>query len=452
VATITGDTSGPVPSQAPREAALPAERRIESLDVVRGVALFGILLMNITGVALPGAYSNPKVYGGHEGADLWAWIITEVGFEGTMRGLFGLLFGAGIILFTAKLEAKGQPDAADIYYRRNLWLIGFGLVNAYLLLWGGDVLFWYGVTALFLYVFRRLPPKRLLAVGVGALVLAAAWNGVDTYRGLNAHAAAEEARAAQAAGQTLSREQQAAIGRWEGQRSGLEGNPQRVEAELNAMRGGYATAWWQNAQFASMMETWFLYRFFFDSFGMMLIGMALYKWGVLTLERPTRLYVAMAVGGYGIGLSVNAVETWWILSHDFSALSFLQTRVSYDLGRLPLAIGHLAAVLLFVRSGALGWLRRALAAVGQMALTSYLTHSAVCLVLFVGLGWYGTLARHELYYVVFAIWAAQLVVSPIWLRHYRFGPVEWLWRWLTYLKRPPFRRSSPAPRHASAIA
>jgi len=98
--------------------------------------------------------------------------------------------------------------------------------------------------------------------------------------------------------------------------------------------------------------------------------------------------------------------------------------------------------LLFVRSGMLGWLRRALAAVGRMAVTNYLAHSVACGILFIGLGWFNQLERHELYYVVLAIWAAQLVISPLWLRHFRFGPVEWLWRALTYLERPPMRRGA----------
>jgi uncharacterized protein len=93
-----------------------------------------------------------------------------------------------------------------------------------------------------------------------------------------------------------------------------------------------------------------------------------------------------------------------------------------------------------VRSGILPWLRRALAAVGQMAVTNYLTHSLVCLVLFILFQQFGAFERHQLYYVVFAIWAAQLIISPIWLRHFRFGPVEWVWRSLTYLKPQPMRR------------
>jgi uncharacterized protein len=172
--------------------------------------------------------------------------------------------------------------------------------------------------------------------------------------------------------------------------------------------------------------------------------MALFRLGVLTLERPTRLYIAMTVLGYGIGLTVNIIETRWVIDHQFSAIAFAQSNISYDLGRLATSVGHLGALLLFVRSGMLGWLRRAFAAVGQMAVTNYLTHSVVCLILFTGFRQFGQLERYQLYYVVFAIWAAQLVISPLWLRHFRFGPVEWLWRSLTYLERQPMRRPAAA--------
>ena len=109
-----------------------------------------------------------------------------------------------------------------------------------------------------------------------------------------------------------------------------------------------------------------------------------------------------------------------------------------------MTIGHLGLLLLFVRSGWLRIVRRAFAAVGRMAITNYLMHSAICLVLFILLGWYGQLERHQLYYVVLAIWAFQLLFSTLWLKLYRFGPVEWLWRSLTYMKLQPMRRPGEA--------
>jgi uncharacterized protein len=115
----------PAPVEPPAPAA-PTAQRIEALDFVRGIALFGILLMNITGFGLPDAYTNPNNSGGATGANLTAWIITQIGFEGTQRALFSMLFGASVILFTSRLEASGRPDAAVISYRRILWLAAYG--------------------------------------------------------------------------------------------------------------------------------------------------------------------------------------------------------------------------------------------------------------------------------------------------------------------------------------
>ncbi|HYJ31124.1 MAG TPA: DUF418 domain-containing protein [Allosphingosinicella sp.] len=436
MATIAADTN-PVSGVAP---AAPAATRIEALDFVRGAALFGILLMNITGFGLPGAYFNPHNAGGADGANLSAWMITMIGFEGTQRALFSMLFGASVILLTARLEASGRRDAADIYIRRNLWLVGFGLVNAFVFLWDGDILYAYGITALFAFPFRRLGPKPLLAIGLAALAGATAWNASETAQMLGKHEAFVEASAARQRGARLDEEQQGAITAWEEARGAFKSTPAETAENISEMTSGLASAFVRTAGHNAHWQSWGLYRYFFDIFGMMLIGMALFKLGVLTLERRKRLYVAMMLAGYAVGLAINAYEVQWIMSRNFSAISFAQNFVTYDLGRLFTAVGHLGALLLFVRSGALSWLRRSLAAVGQMAVTNYLTHSLVCAIFFVGFGFYGQLERHQLYFVVFAIWAVQLVVSPLWLRRYRFGPVEWLWRWLTYLERPPFRR------------
>jgi uncharacterized protein len=441
MATTTADMNG-LP-MAGTDGAAPAARRIEALDFVRGVALCGILLMNITGFGLPGAYLNPMNSGGATGLNLWAWIITQVGFEGTQRALFSMLFGASTILLVSRLEASGRSDAADIYYRRNLWLIGFGMVNAFIFLWYGDILYAYGLTALFLYPFRKLAPKWLIVIGLAGLIAGAAWNGYDTKRFLDKHDAYEEASAAQAAHRPVSPEQAAAITAWEAARGELKVPPEDTARSI-ANHSSYGTLFWRLTQVNAEIQSWFMYRYFFDIFSMMLIGMALFRLGVLTLERPARLYWGMLAIGYGIGIGVNVLETRWVIDHGFSAISFYEATISYDLGRLAMTLGHLGALLLFVRSGALGWLRRAFAAVGQMAVTNYLTHSVVCGIFFICLGYYGQLERYQLYYLVFAIWAVQLIVSPLWLKRFRFGPVEWLWRSLTYVQRQPMRRTAAA--------
>jgi uncharacterized protein len=115
---------------------------------------------------------------------------------------------------------------------------------------------------------------------------------------------------------------------------------------------------------------------------------------------------------------------------------------TYDLGRLTVALGHLGLIMLLVRMGILRRLTRSLAAVGQMAFSNYIFQSVITVIVFTGTGFalYGRLQRYQLYYFVAAIWMFQLVVSPIWLRHFRFGPLEWCWRSLTYWRKQPMRR------------
>lgn len=422
--------------------AAPTAKRFESLDFVRGCALFGILLMNIVGAGLGPAYDNPTIAGGDTGINLWTWFVLNVGFEGTQRALFSMLFGAGVILFSSRIEASGRPDHADLYVRRQLWLVAFGMFNAWVLLWIGDILFYYGVVALFLYAFRKLPGKTLLALGLGALMLGAAWSALEARGTFRIHAEAQSAQ--QVAPAQRTEQQREAIQTW--QKNSREGPPPPAVAEMRKnLTASYWSALKESSGLITHFQSWWLYRDFFDFFGMMMIGMALYKLGVMTLEVRTRIYLAMAAGGYAIGIPLNLYEARWIMDHGFTSLAYDQAKVTYDVSRLAMTLGHLGLLMLFLRSGLLPWLRRSMAAVGRMALTNYLTHSLVALIIFILLGYWGAFQRYQLYYIVFAIWAAQLIISPIWLKHFHFGPVEWLWRYLTYGKAPPFRKDAAAP-------
>jgi uncharacterized protein len=377
---------------------------------------------------------------------LWSWIIAQVGFEGTQRALFSLLFGAGLVLLTTRLEKAGRADAADIYYRRALWLVVFGLIHAYLVLWTGEILYFYGVTALFLYPLRSLSARTLLQAAAGALVVSVLWNVLDSY---NANQKWEKATAAQAiadGGGELTEEQQADVDAWKEFVTESKPDQKKLDADIEAHRGSYVDVFLFQAPLVVHHQSWFAYRYFFDAFALMLVGMALFKLGVLTLQQPSRVYWTMVLVGYAVGLAVNLYELEIILGGEFSVLSQLRANWTYDIGRLAMTAGHLGALLLFCRTGWLAWLQRGLAAVGRMALTSYVSHSVICAFVFYGFGLalYGQLERHELYYVVGAIWLFQLIVSPIWLKHYRFGPLEWVWRSLTYLERPPLRRRDRA--------
>ena len=138
------------------------------------------------------------------------------------------------------------------------------------------------------------------------------------------------------------------------------------------------------------------------------------------------------------------VSAWTIVRSGFDPATLAFASSTYDVGRLSIALAHLGVIMLLCKTGWLGWLMRGFGAIGQMAFSNYIFHSVVCAFLFTGYGFalYGRLQRYELYYVVAAIWVFQMIVSPIWLRHFQFGPLEWLWRSLTYWKRQPMRRTA----------
>lgn len=190
-------------------------------------------------------------------------------------------------------------------------------------------------------------------------------------------------------------------------------------------------------------DTLWVYRYdLWDVLSMMLLGIALFKLNILSGEKSYRFYGLMVLLGYVVGLTTNYFEVTTIMWDDFSFLAFSKTNVSYDLGRIGMAIGHIGLIMMFAKLPVLNWLKLRIAAVGKMALTKYIMHSLICMIIFTGVGFglFGKLQRYELYYIVFAIWIFQLIVSPIWLKYFHFGPIEWLWRRLSYQYKPPFRK------------
>lgn len=422
--------------------------RIGMLDTTRGIAVLGILLMNIIGFGLPNAYDDPTNWGGSEGANLTVWRTMALFFEGTMRGLFTLLFGAGALLFLERHIARsGDLRPADLYFRRTIWLIVFGLINGYVLLWDGDILFWYGLTGLLLFVFRNVSPRRLILCCVVALALQACVTSMEWFGYRELRAEAQLAQAAQAAGGVLNDAQRESIDAFRALEEDFKPTRASQEQMIAEVRAGYASA------FRVISErTWHTHISFFfthgllDCLAMMLLGMALFKLGVLTGAAPVRTYLLLMLIGYALGLTVNLFETNRLVAANFSVEALIESYLTYDMGRLPTTLGHIGLIGVFCRASSFAPAARALAATGQMALTNYLAQSLICLFVFTGAGLalFGALERHELYYVVIAIWSVQLIWSPLWLKVFRFGPAEWLWRSLTYWRRQPLRRASGA--------
>ena len=427
--------------------------RIASLDIVRGIAILFILIMNM------------PVMGGYEfilfdfryptwtTADYWATLFTRIFLEGTQRGLLELLFGAGIMIMARRaMMPDGPVEVADLHYRRNLWLCIFGLANAFVLLWFGDILLVYGLAAVFLFPFRKLGPKA--QCGIGGLFLAALimLNAMDYRQEVDRLQKVEQIVAAQASGKTLSEEDKTAL---KEHREKIErktqlpaDNAKAKEKIAKADKAHHSTfsAYW-NAQF----EGWtFIMGFFWyieaEILSTMLIGMALFQWGVIQGRARSSVYWALLIAGYGIGIAIRG--SFWVDALRYQPGLHWQGIV-FDVARLAMSLGHLALIHLIVRS-AIGYrMLKPFEAAGRMPLTVYLGTSLLMMwIVFApwGLDLFGVWGHAEMLAVSVIVIGAELIAANFWLKYYENGPMEWLWKSLAYERREPFRklRSEPA--------
>lgn len=397
------------------------KERIVSIDVLRGFALLGILPMNIQYFSMiSAAYDNPTAYGDLHGANYWVWLFCHVLADQKFMTIFSMLFGAGILLMTSRIETTGKPSAA-LHYRRMGWLILFGLAHAYLL-WSGDILVAYGMCGLLVYPCRKLRPRTLLVLGL--LTIAVASASLASYGAWSRHWSPAEVQ--------IAREQL-----W-------MSTPSQAANEIAAYRG----TWTEQMKFrvpdSVQMETIFFVVFtFWRVTGLMLAGMALFKLGVFGAKQAASFYwtmIAIAVC-YGIPITLYGTHRDFAAGWDFRYSFFYGMQFNYW-ASLLVSLGWVGAIMLACKVVALLPLTRRLAAVGRMAFTNYIMHTIICTTLFYGHGFamFGKVERVWQFAIVLAIWALQLVVSPIWLRYFLFGPLEWLWRCLTYLQWEPLRR------------
>ncbi len=424
--------------------------RIKTVDMIRGFALLGILLMNIPGFGINWDFWHRVMTGPENTKDYYAFATIFTFFEGTMRGLFSMLFGAGMILFTLnKKDTATGPTVTEYYYRRLLWLVLFGVFNAFVLLWFGDILFYYGMCGMMLYVFRNTNPKWLLVLGfvcMGVTMLKQQlnWNELTDKR-----KAYNEAVAVSKTGKQLSAEQEAAKKEWLEMEKRRKPDTVFTNRNLQKMRSGYVTIYQYWIPMNADSETWGLYhQWFWDGLTMMFIGMALFGWGFFSNKLSTSTYSMWLLLGYGIGIPIS----WFVFKVGmleetrniglYADRYYVNHNLLYDVRRILLSLGHASLLMVIFRSNIVPWLMRALANVGQLAFTNYLMQSIICTWFFYGygFGWYNKLKFYELYYVVFAVWIFQLIFSSVWLKYFRFGPFEWLWRSLTYWQLQPMKK------------
>lgn len=401
--------------------------RIVAIDILRGCAILGILLMNIMSFSMPdAAYNNPNVYGGDDIFNRLVYGFVHIFADQKFMGIFSLLFGASAMLLISKLRDNGGK-VARVHYVRNLWLLLFGLLHG-ILLWSGDILLVYALCSLTLFFFRNRTPKLQLILGIGIFLLPVLLNlGIASQ---------------------LHRFDAASL---QGLESYITPTNAEISADLEVFRAGYAEQVVHRLELEEsrattmsedMADMAFLLEMFARAYGMMLIGMAFYNFGIVTAKRSSIFYRRMALMGALVGLPIVSWGLYRYIQHDWQAsYALFMGRIPNHIATLFMVSAYIAAVMLWSKTAKGQHIKNRLAAVGRMALSNYIGQSILATFIFYGwgLGLYGHLNRVAQLGVVLLIWTLQLLISPWWLARFRYGPLEWLWRCLTYWRIENFR-------------
>ncbi|HEY4556228.1 MAG TPA: DUF418 domain-containing protein [Lysobacter sp.] len=401
-----------------------AGERIEAMDVLRGSALLGILLMNIEAMVGPLfagiTGTDPSLTGADRVADALVYILVQ----GKFYPLFSLLFGMGFAVMMARAGQSARPSFVPLYLRRTLGLLAIGLAHA-LLVWSGDVLLSYALMSIpLLLFFRRTPLSRLPRWGVTLYLvpigLMLAFGALSAMAGLDPNATAEMQKATDA--QTA-----------------------QMAAQIDAQRAaqGGASYWAAVAQRArdTAMMLGFLPFFGLHVLGMFVLGTWFVRSGAIA--RPAEfapLYVRLRLVALPVGLALMLLS-WTIDPQMAHGAPGLRTSVAFALhgvASLLMCLGYLAWIVHGLHSARWAPKLRRLAPAGRMALTNYLVQSVVCTLVFsgYGLGYFEQLPRAWQVPFALALFALQVAWSRAWLARFRYGPMEWLWRAFTYGRLP----------------
>jgi uncharacterized protein len=394
----------------------PNPDRIISMDVLRGVAVLGILIMNIQSFSMiSAAYINPNAYGDLIGVNKTVWIVSHVLADQKFLSIFSMLFGAGIILFSENVEKKGLIPGR-FYFRRLFWLFIIGMIHAYVF-WHGDILVAYAVCGALAYLFRRLSPWVLLAIGL-IVFFVPSFNYWLFGRSMEMW----PPEAVSSLSNTWAPDSDA------------------IGNEISALRGGILEQLsWRIPEAFKMQTFVFLISYGWRAFAMMRIGMSFLKLGILSgrLNKKTYLVLATITLPPGVFLILNGVDKNFAAGWTVEYSMFFGWQWNY-IGSLFVAIAYVAIVMFLSKVIKLNLLAK----VGKLAFTNYLLMTLICTTLFYGhgFGWFGSVERKEQLTIVLSIWAVLLLFSNYWLLWYNFGPLEWLWRYLTYGKKPIYKK------------
>jgi len=369
------------------------KERIVSLDLLRGVAVLGILLMNIVAFSMvTSAYDLPVVYGDLSGIDWWTWLSLHYVVDTKFMSIFSILFGAGVCIFMERAQAKAHA-AWFLQTSRMFWLLVIGMIHAYLI-WYGDILVTYAVCGMAIALVRHLRPSILFVLGFAVMFIIPIAFFLFIYWTVQFWPEEEVVR--------------------------MQQSDLLESAEAQAEIAAYTGSWLDQLRHRIPI-----------------------KWKILSASKSTRFYSLLVIISAAIGFPLVAIGVWFKQQHGWDPIVSRFVDSNWNLvGGVFVAFAWIGLVMLICKGRFLPGVQKALAAVGRMALTNYIGQSVICTLLFYGhgLGWYNTFERYELLYVVVCVWVFQIVFSVLWLGWFRFGPLEWLWRTATYMKWQPIRR------------
>jgi uncharacterized protein len=450
--------------------------RIRSLDVLRGIAVLGAIFISIW---IFGGYSNNEQNGlliKAKGFNYWLYSTVNLLLHGKMPGLISIVFGASMILYLFRGTQLRQMVNAEFFVRRQMWLIAFGLINAFVFLWSGDVLFHLGIMGVLLFPFVRLSARGLLAAAILTTLIYSAknyWSYADdrgTYDKYLAVIAAEKKItkdslataqkliATRIAGKdsvpkvqkdTLSKKQKEEKQAWEGLVAGMKYDPKKDDGKNKAMREtSYAKIWDHQMQDTQSREAQWTYKTGIWEFSSMIfLGMALFRFGFFNDGFSRRKYLLIALVSLTIGLLLG----WFRLHHNHVALvdyvKYIKRypipyHIFYPLEVAFTTLAYTSLVLWLLRVELLKHVWQGFATAGKMALTNYLMQSVICTIFFTGfgMGYFARLQQWQLYVFAAEVVLVNIVFSVLWLRSFNYGPAEWLWRCLIYKKWLPNRK------------
>jgi uncharacterized protein len=460
-----------------------------SLDVLRGFALFGILVISIWEF---GGFTNNEqlvYHNGTHGGNYKLMTAVSLLFEGKMLSLLALVFGAGVLLFLQKKEHPVAISSADAHIRRMMWLMAFGVFNAFILLWPGDVLFPYGVMGILLFAFTRMRAKGFFIAAIVCTLIYCGkqyWNYTDDkkdYKKYTAVMAVEKKFKADSSSRakkdsidrtkdtvllkdtllknklndslakkndTLTKKQAEEKGTWEGTVKSLKYDTATAKAANKSIRAKWSKVAYSLMARSQQKESSWLYRIgIWDIGSLMFLGMALLSIGFFGSRFATSKYLVIALIAIVAGLAL----AWFRVNLQCSKLADYAKYIEkkpipynqfFPIERILMTTSYASLILWLLRMKVFNWIWKAFAAVGRMALTNYILQTIICTFFFYGygFGYFGRLQQWELYFMVAEIILVQVVFSVFWLRNYSRGPLEWLWQCLVYREWLPNKKPS----------